>query len=441
MLRSCSDDVPADGADTTAFYTTDEHVRALMATELSDGRSDRDRSGRASGRDWTTYGLVAGASLTSVGLAAYEIVPASVTPLIRESLNIGPAVAGLLVSVMFGTAVIASLPAGALLDRTDSRRVMVVAVFVLFAAGIWGWIGGRGGSYRSVIASRAVGGIAYVVVWNAGIDIVSRAVTGDHRATAVGIFTASGPVGFAIGQGTGPIIADRFGWPAIFIAFTGVALVGLLIFWPTSRGLGGRDGDAPTLGEFGTVLRDETVWLVATLGFLSYALYLFINSWGSSYLTQEIGLSLAVSGILLAVFPGIGVVSRISSGLLSDRVFDGRRQPVLLGSFGLATPLVLLFAYLGSVPLLVGVLLLSGFAIQLTLGLSFTYVREVVDPRVAATAVAFQTSVGLAGAFLAPIVGGAVVDAAGFDAAFLLAGALAGAGTVLAWRAPEPHAT
>ncbi|MGQ4556119.1 MFS transporter [Halobellus sp. GM3] len=385
-----------------------------------------------------TYGLVGGASLISTGLAAYEIVPASVTPVIRESLGIGSTLAGFLVGTMFGVAVVASLPAGAVLDRTDSRRMMALAVLALFVAGVWGWAAGRRGSFWSVIASRAVGGVAYVVVWNAGIDIVSRAASDANRATAVGVFTASGPVGFAIGQGTGPLVAARYGWPAIFLAFTGVALVGLLVFWPTSRGLGGARGDAPTLGEFGTVLRNRTVWLVGTLGFLGYALYLFINSWGSSYLTEEIGLSLAASGLVVAVFPAVGVVSRVSSGLLSDRVFGGRRQPVLLGSFVLTAPLVFAFTSIGTVPVLIAVLLLSGFAIQLTLGLSFTYVREVVDPRVAATGVAFQTSVGLAGGFLSPIAGGAVVDAAGFDVAFLLAGALAACGIALAWRAPEP---
>lgn len=91
-----------------------------------------------------------------------------------------------------------------------------------------------------------------------------------------------------------------------------------------------------------------------------------------------------------------------------------------------------------SLSLLVALLLFAGFAVQLTLGLSFTYVREVVESNVAATAVAFQTSIGLAGAFLAPIAGGAVVDQAGFEVAFLLAGLLAVCGVVVAWQAPEP---
>ena len=138
------------------------------------------------------------------------------------------------------------------------------------------------------------------------------------------------------------------------------------------------------------------------------------------------------------MFPAVGVVARVSSGLLSDRVFGGRRQPIVLGSFLIAAPPLLIFTQFHSLSLLVVLLLLAGFAIQVILGLSFTYIREVVDPNVAATAVAFQTSIGLAGAFIAPIVGGVIIDLAGFDAAFALAGGLAICGIAAAWSAPEP---
>ena len=405
-----------------------------MPTRTTGTQSEDTDIDESPQRSQSTWGLVAGASLISTGLAAYEIVPASVTPLIRDSLQIGPTVAGFLVGVMFGTAVITSLPAGAVLDRTNTRTAIAAAVGTLFLAGLWGWLAGRRGEYRGVVASRAVGGVAYVVVWNAGIDIVSRASDPARRATAVGVFTASGPVGFAIGQGMGPLVAAWFGWPAIFVAFNGIALVGLAVFWPASRGLGEHGGNAPSLGDFGSVFRTKSVWLA----FLGYALYLFVNSWGASFLTQEIGLSLERSGTLVAVFPAVGILARMSSGALSDRLFDGRRRPVVLASFLVAAPLVAGLPSLRSVGVLVVLLLVSGFAIQLTLGLSFTYVRELVEPQVAATAVAFLTSVGLAGAFVAPIAGGAIVDAAGFDVAFLVAGGLAVLGVVLAWRAPEP---
>ncbi|MFD1646797.1 nitrate/nitrite transporter [Haloarchaeobius litoreus] len=375
----------------------------------------------------------------SVSLGAYELAPASVTTLIRQSLDIGPSAAGLIVSVMFGTAVVASIPVGVVLDRTNSRYAVAVAVGLLLVAGVWGWYAASAGSFAMVLASRVLGGLAYVVVWNAGIDVVGRSFEAERQATAVATFTASGPVGFAVGQAAAPVVAEAFGWPAIFPAFTALSVVGLALFWPTSRGSGrARDTRTPTFADLSRVVTDRRVWLVGVLGFLGYSLYLFVNSWAPSYLTDELRLSLVVSGALSALFPAVGVLSRISGGVLSDRLFDGRRRPVVLASFAVATPAVATFTFLPTVPLVVAALLVAGFAIQLCLGLVFAYVRELVEPAVAATAVAFLTSVGLAGAFLAPIVGGALIDVTSYDVAFLLAGLLGLVGVAVAWRAPEP---
>jgi nitrate/nitrite transporter NarK len=385
------------------------------------------------------WGLLVGASILSIALGAYELVPASVTPLIRDSLGVSASRAGLLVSVMFGTAVVASIPAGIVLDRTNSRYAVAVAVGVLVAAGLWGLQAARAGNFWSLVGSRVLGGIAYVVVWNAGIDIVGRSFDPARQGTAVATFTASGPLGFAIGQGTGPIVADAFGWPAIFPVYTALAVVGLAVFWLPSRGSGRATGTpAPILSDLGDVVTNRRVWTVGLLGFLGYSLYLFVNSWAPSYLTEELQLSLALSGALVALFPAVGVLSRVTGGLLSDTFFGGRRRPVVLLSFLVATPVIAGFTLLQTVPVVVAALLVAGFAIQLCLGLVFAYVRELVDPGVAATAVAFLTSVGLAGAFIAPIVAGRIIETAGYGVAFLLAGALGALGTLLAWYAPEP---
>ncbi|PSQ28107.1 MFS transporter [Halobacteriales archaeon QS_9_68_17] len=374
----------------------------------------------------------------SAALGAYELVPASVTPLIRASLGVSPSAAGLLVSVMFGTAVVASLPVGVLLDRTNSRWAVAAAVGLFVVVGVWGWVAASAGTYRPLLASRALGGLAYVVVWNAGIDIVGRSFDADRQATAVATFTASGPVGFAVGQGLGPAVADAFGWPAVFPAFTLVALVGLALFWPTSRGKGrASDTPVPTPAELRAVVTDRRVWTVGVLGFLGYSLYLFVNSWSPSYLTEELGLALGVSGALTALFPAVGMVARVTGGVLSDRLFGGRRRPVILIAFLVSAPIIAGFTALRTVPVVVGALLVTGFAVQLCLGLVFAYVRELVDPTVAATAVAFLTSVGLAGAFAAPVAAGALIGAVGYGTTFAVAGALGGLGVGLAWYAPE----
>jgi nitrate/nitrite transporter NarK len=375
----------------------------------------------------------------SVALAAYELVPASVTPLVRSSLGVSAAEAGLLVSVMFGTAVVASLPVGIVLDRTNSRVVVAVAVGALLFAGVWGWAAASSESFRSLLASRVLGGLSFIVVWNAGIDVVGRSFDARRRATAVGVFTASGPLGFAVGQGTGPLVADAFGWPAIFPVYTGLAVLGLLLFWPASRGAGhAADASAPSRSDLRDVVTNPNVILVGVLGFLAYSLYLFVNSWAPSYLTDELALGLGLSGLIAALFPAIGVVSRISGGVLSDRLFGGRRRPVVLWSFLIAAPAIAAFTVSEAVAVVVVLLIVTGGAIQLCLGLVFAYVRELVTPATAATAVAFLTSVGLAGAFLSPIVGGAIIEIAGYPVAFGLAGLLGALGAGLAWVAPEP---
>lgn len=390
--------------------------------------------------EWARWGLVAGASLTTVSLGAYELVPASITTVIRSSMGVGPSAAGLVVGVMFGTAMVASVPVGVVLDRTDSRRAVAVAVGLLLVAGAWGWQAASTGAFWSLLASRVLGGVAYTTVWNAAIDVVGRAFDADRQATAVATFTASGPVGFALGQGAGPIVATALGWPAVFPVFATSALLGLAVFLPTSRGRGrATDTPTPTVADLRAVVTDRRVATVAGLGFLAYALFLFVNSWAPSYLNEEVGLSLAVSGLLAALFPAVGVLSRVSGGVLSDRLFDGRRRPVVLLSFLVTAPVVAGFTALGSVPLLVGALLLAGFAVQLGIGLVFAFVRELVAPSVAATAVAVLTSVGMVGAFLAPIAGGALIGTAGYRTAFVVAGALGVVGVALAWYAPEPR--
>ena len=405
-----------------------------MATDTADAGAEGGLESRRA--RWT---LLAGASLMSVALGAYEIVPASVTPLVRSSMGVGPSRAGLVVGVMFGTAVITSLPVGIVLDRTNSRHAVAGAAALLLAAGAWGFQAASTGAYWSLIGSRVLGGVAYVVVWNAGIDIVGRSFDAATRGTAVATFTASGPVGFAVGQGTGPLVANAVGWPAIFPVFTAGAVAGLALFWPVSRGSGRATAtEAPTPSEFRDVVTDRRVWTVGLLGFIGYSLYLFVNSWAPSYLTESLGFPPAVGGILAAVFPAVGVIARVSGGLLSDTLFGGRRRPVVLLSFVVAAPVVGGFALLSTLPLVVGALLVAGFAVQLCLGLVFTYVRELVEPAVAATAVAFLTSVGLAGAFLAPIAAGWLISVAGYGTAFAVAGGLGAVGVALAWRAPEP---
>ncbi|WP_232701588.1 MFS transporter [Halobacterium wangiae] len=369
---------------------------------------------------------------TIVASGAFEIVPASTTPVMADQLGASATEVNWLVSVMLGVAVVASLPSGALVDRFGAPRSFVLATATLLVGGVVSWQFTRQGAYWPVFWSRLLAGVGFVLVWNTGLTVVGQF---RNAATATGLFTAGGPIGFAVGHLTGPTIVAEYGAASVFLAyplFMLPALAGVLLAWDEELA-GGGTGELPSLADVGGVARNHSVLLVCTLGFVAYSLYLFINSWVPTYLTEELSLSLAQSGALTAMFPLLGAASRASGGVVTDRLFDGRTRPVVLASLFVSGVAVAGIALSSTYLVVAAFLFVGGYFVQLSLGLFYSVVPTVVADADVTTAVALLSSVGLFGAFSAPLVAGEVIRATGsYAAAFGYALALTVAGFVLA---------
>lgn len=387
--------------------------------------------------------VLAGLWILSVAGNAYFIVPASVFPLIMTDLAIGPATVGWVVSAMVGVQVLTGVPIGMGLDRRNNRLLVAIGSIGVILGCVWGWRVAV--DFPALLASRMAAGVALMVVWNAGVNIVGRSFPDSTRATAVAVFTTSAPAGLATGQITGPLIAESFGWPAIFVAYAPVVAVGLVVFLAASAGDGPAGGspavtadDRASVADFRHALRSQGLWHVGTVMFLAFSLYIFFNSWMPSYLADRFGMSLADSGVQVALFPAVGLVSRSLGGYVSDRYFESRRRPVEVTAFLVTTPVVLLVGFVGFPVVVAALLVVAGFFIQLAIALLYTHARELVDESVAATGVSFVSSTALLGSFSAPLVAGALLQwSGGYLPAFLSAGAAATAGLVLAWTVPE----
>lgn len=388
------------------------------------------------------WDVVLGIWVLIVAANAYYIVPASVLPVLMDRLAVGPTTASLLVSVMFGTQVVVGIPVGVALDRADDRRAILLATLVLVAAYAWSWRAATGGDYWSLLASRAVATPATAAIWTAGVNVSARGFAPERQATAVGVFSSGPPAGFALGLLTGPIVATRFGWPAVFAVYALPAALGCAAFWLASRrmDLSGTDAETPRAADFRRLLSDRPIQIVATMAFLGFSLYAFVTSWVPTYLTEELGFSLARGGLFVALFPAIGIVARGGSGAVSDRLFAHRRRPVALLAFGVSTPAILLVALTDAAVLVLVGLLVAGLFVQLGLGLFYAQVRELADPNVAATAVAFATSMATFGGFTAPLLGGLLIEHGGYAPAFGYAIGAALLGLVLAAVTPEATA-
>lgn len=387
------------------------------------------------------YAVLAGTFLLSLFVAGVQIMPASVlTPIMRD-LGVTPSAAGWLVSLTLLSPALLALPVGYALDRLDNRLVLLAGTVLVSGSSVWAWDAALGEAWGPLLTARFVTGVGIIMTWTAGANIVSAAFTGRYAATATGIYTASAPLGYVVGQGLPPLVAERAGWEANFPLFAAAVCGSFVLFAAAGyRTAAVAETDRTArVADFWDVLTRRAVWIVALMSFVAYSLNLFFNSWMPTYLVEELGYSLAESGLLVALFPAMGVLSRTSGGFISDRLLGGRRRSVPLLSFLVTAPLVVVLWAVDTPVVVVAGLVLSGYFVQLGIGLFYTYVRELVDPHVAGSAIAVLTMASFTGGFVAPVAAGWLIERTGsYLGSFGFAFGLAAVGVYLGAIASEP---
>ncbi len=387
------------------------------------------------------YAVLAGTFLVSFFVSANQIMPASVLTLIMDDLAITPSQSGWFVSAtLLGPALLA-LPIGFALDRFDNRHIIIIGSVVMMGANMWGWDAALRGAFPGVLGARLLTGVGIIMTWVAGANIVSATFAGRNAATATGIYTASAPLGYVIGQGLPPFVAGNLNWEANFLVFGGAIIGSTALFLVSGYHTAELSTTEQTaqLADFRRIVSNPSIWIVAMMSFASYSLNLFFNSWMPTYLNDVIGFSLSNSGLLVALFPLMGAIARTSGGVVSDRFLNQRRRPVPLLSFLITAPIVVVMVFTEIPVVIVGLLVLSGYFVQMGVGLFYTHVRELVDEHVAGSALAVLTMASFTGGFTAPIIAGWLIEISGtYFASFAFALSLALLGVALAMVVPEP---
>ncbi|MFQ6078399.1 MAG: MFS transporter, partial [Thermodesulfobacteriota bacterium] len=133
------------------------------------------------------------------------------------------------------------------------------------------------------------------------------------------------------------------------------------------------------------------------------------------------GIDVFQAGTLTSVFPLMGLVARPLGGILSDRLFHGRRKPVILS--GMAAMTVCLFLLSLARELWYAVLLLAsvGFCFQFFNFLFFTLPSVMLPLNLVGTGSGFLDTGGHLGSLLAMFLSGWFIDHFGSYRAILIA--------------------
>jgi len=313
------------------------------------------------------YSYYALSILTLVNFLNYidrQALPA-VAPAIQRDLGLTDTEIGAMEAALLLSFTVLAPVFGRLGDRYSRTRLMAAAAVIWsIATGLAAWVDRWpllppslqlkvpffGVIALSSVALGLCGARALVGVGESSYSTITPTLVADYfplqrRATALGVFQAAIPMGFALGYVLGAVLAHYFGWR---VAFMLVGLPGLIVaffVWRLNEPKrGARDvaeQESPTEAKktttqswwsttrqiFGT--RD---WLLSTAGYtaLTFVLGAFAT-WATLMLARDKQMSETAAAVVLGVVSLVaGAAGTFGGGWIADRVVAKRKNGYFL---------------------------------------------------------------------------------------------------------------
>ncbi|WP_284010663.1 MFS transporter [Haloarcula pelagica] len=349
------------------------------------------------------------------------------TTLFREYLGLSPFLVGVVVTAATLGYTLALFPVGAAVDGAGERPVLIGGLIAL-AASVVG-VGLAGGVVGLALAAGCLGA-AYATAMPATNRAIVTAVPEGTRGRAMGLKQ----VGVTAGSGLAAVlvvsVAPTVGpWNGGFLAVGAAALVVAAAFAVGYRGTPGGEWRLPDVRG----LRRNRAYVALSAGgfFLGAALFTTVG-YTTLYLTEAVGVSVALAGLGFAAMQVTGSAGRVVAGWLADRLGGGARAnaTVLLGQALLGVGLLAVLAAPGlSRPTALAVVSLVGATILGFTGLYYACMTALVPTEEVGAATAGGQTALNAGALLAPPAFGWLADTTSYRAGWLLLAVVALAGT------------
>src|SRR5262245_41518299 len=269
-------------------------------------------------------------TVTTLGQAAGNILSAAfgpIAPFLQQDFQISRAEVGLISAAMSLTAAPSAMFGGRAADRVGERRVLILSGMITALAAL---AIARSSSYWSLIASCLLLGLGNGVQNPAGSAAIMRWFPPRQRGVAMGIRQTGVPLGGILAASLAPALALAYGWRTVYIfgglvTFAGAVLIFVAYYDPPRTTPTGM----VALRSFRDLAYDKQLWWLG----LIFNCQLFTQSSVTTYfvlfLHEALDTPVVGAAALLALVNGVAMVGRIGWGLLSDRVFEGRRRPVL----------------------------------------------------------------------------------------------------------------
>lgn len=212
-------------------------------------------------------------------------------------------------------------------------------------------------------------------------------------------------------------LANHLGWQtAILTAGCSLFIIGTILFFTYREPKTAFKAlEKKETKPFWLLFRNVGLLLLTVSALLLNGSQMVLNTFIVLFAYEHIGVSLILAGVLLVISEVAGSLGRVCWGIMSDRVFSGKRVIVLLIISSIVAIQTLVMAMLPagtSFYLLAVIVFILGFAVSGFNGVWMNATTEMVHPSFSGTATGISITFGSWGAILLPPIFGAIVDGA-----------------------------
>ncbi|OGQ76973.1 MAG: hypothetical protein A3G40_00615 [Deltaproteobacteria bacterium RIFCSPLOWO2_12_FULL_57_22] len=370
--------------------------------------ADRDRF------RWTILALISVSHVIG-GVGQYGIN--TLAPFYQQDLNLSRAQIGLFFSAFYSGMAGLSFVAGWLADRLGVRATTLNGHVVL---GLFTTAAALAPSFGWAFGSFFFAGLGYSFLNPASTKGVMAWFYRDERATAMGIKQTGVPAGGVLAALLGPALVLWVGWRGALAGFGAMNFLFGFLFWALWRDPREERDNPDASPRVAEKVRDRlsvrsllnvslgtALMLVAQMSLITFL---------PLYLKEAMGLSAYWASRALALTQAGAMIGRIGWGVVSDRLFKGRRKVVLILVGALSAVITLLLSVMPGgtgIAIIAPLIFVAGICMVGYQGVSYALIGEIAGKARTGAAMGLVISVNSIGAIFGTPLFGHLVDATG----------------------------
>ncbi|KKM10077.1 hypothetical protein SY88_15660 [Clostridiales bacterium PH28_bin88] len=340
---------------------------------------------------------------------------APMSPFLIDYFHLTKTQMGVLASAVFLGVITTTFIAGWMVDVVGVRKMILVGpgLMALSSIGV-----SMAHAYWVVFGWLFLLGVGNSVMMPLGNTAIFEWFRREQRGLAMGIKQSGMAAGPALGAALLPGVSLAFGWQRGYqlagLLLAGCTLLSYLFYRdPENPSTVGLKQSVPSLAAIKEIFFNPDVWLVGIFGLSMGGAQVAFTTFSMPYFDEVLAIPVVTGGALLALTQLSGAVGRPVFGMISDRVFSGRRKGIMCMTAFAAVGFLVIMSFLsrGVHPgLLVALMILMGLTIMGWAGPYFTLIVEVAGERNIGLVSSMAVTMNLIGIMSGPPLFGLIVD-------------------------------